>query len=829
MRAPMSWLREYVTVDATTEEIAHRLAISALDVERVIDVGVPDVDGNLGRFLVGRVLEVEAHPNADRLRVCQVDVGEGDARQIVCGAWNFEAGATVAVALPGAFLPIFDQPLDERELRGQASRGMILAEDEVGLGDDHAGIMVLPDGPEPGTPLVDVLPIRDQVLDVTPTVNRVDLLSMVGLAREVAALLGGELHPPAPEDPEIVDAEEVDIAIEDFAACPRYIGRVFRDVAIGPSPQWLRSRLFLADMRSISNVVDVTNYVMHVWGSPLHAFDRTKLAGGRIVVRHARAGEELRTLDGTLRHLAADDLLITDGERAVALAAIMGGEESEVTEQTSEVLLEAANFEPLGILRSSERLALRTAGSNRWEKGVDPHLAEPAAVLASRMLVDLAGARMTGHADVHDGLPERPVVRLRPERASRVIGLDVPPEEQRATLLGLGFDVSDAWDVTVPTWRARDVTREIDVIEEVARPLLDRVPLTMPLRRHVRGRLTKEQRLRRVVEDTLVGAGLSEAYTWSLVASDPSPEAIRLPSPMTSEQAILRTTIVPGLVEAARTGVDAGSDDVALFEIARVYLPSGEQLPDEHWRVAGVVAGGYEVVKGVLETLYGALGLELRVARAATRAAPPGEGCADGRRVVRRVAPDAHRGHLGGVRARPRDALRGRSGAGRLRGRPHVPGDAPGHRGRRGRGRRGRRARRCCARGSRTAPARGSRVRRLSRRPGRRRAQVGRDPSRVPVARADAHRGRGDDRFEIASSPRSRSASGPSFAREAVRSTAGRLKRPAEDTERVTDRAAARTCSSSWWCGGRRRADELFRPSGPVPLSRRLRSSACAR
>ena len=274
---------------------------SALEVERVIDVGVPDVDGNLGRFLVGRVLEVEAHPNADRLRVCQVDVGEGDARQIVCGAWNFEAGATVAVALPGAFLPIFDQPLDERELRGQASRGMILAEDEVGLGDDHAGIMVLPDGPEPGTPLVDVLPIRDQVLDVTPTVNRVDLLSMVGLAREVAALLGGELHPPEPEDPAVVDAEDVDVAIEDFDGCPRYIGRVFRDVAIGPSPQWLRSRLFLADMRSISNVVDVTNYVMHVWGSPLHAFDRAKLADGRIVVRRARAGEELRTLDGTLR------------------------------------------------------------------------------------------------------------------------------------------------------------------------------------------------------------------------------------------------------------------------------------------------------------------------------------------------------------------------------------------------------------------------------------------------------------------------------------------------------------------------------------------------
>ena len=417
MKAPLSWLREYVTVDATVDEIAYRLAISSLEVERVIDVGVPDVDGNVGRFLVGRVLEVEAHPNADRLRVCQVDVGEGGARQIVCGAWNFESGATVAVALPGAYLPIFDEPLDERELRGQASRGMILAEDEIGLGEDHAGIMLLPHGPEPGTPLVDVLPIRDHVLDVIPTVNRVDLLSMVGLAREVAALLGGELHPPAPDDPTIVDAEEVDVTIDDFAACPRYIGRVFRDVAIGPSPQWLRSRLYLADTRSISNVVDVTNYVMHVWGSPLHAFDRAKLSGGRIAVRHARDGEEVRTLDGTLRRVGPDDLLITDGERPVALAAIMGGEDSEVTDGTTEVLLEAANFEPMGILRSSERLALRTAGSNRWEKGVDPYLAEPAAILASRMLVDLAGARLTGHADVHAGLPERAVVRLRPERA----------------------------------------------------------------------------------------------------------------------------------------------------------------------------------------------------------------------------------------------------------------------------------------------------------------------------------------------------------------------------------------------------------------------------
>ena len=626
MRVPLSWLREYVTVDATAEEIAERLAISAFDdVERVRDIGVPDEDGNLGRFLVGKVVDVSPHPNADRLRVCQVDVGEGDARKIVCGAWNFEAGATVAVALPGAILPILEAPLDERELRGQRSRGMILAEDEVGLGDDHAGIMLLPDEVEPGTPLLDVLPIRDQVLDVAPTPNRVDLLSMVGVAREVAALLDGELHPPAPEDPPLVDEEPVDVTVDDLVGCPRYIGRVFRDVQVGPSPQWLRTRLYLADMRSISNVVDVTNYVMHVWGSPLHAFDRKKLAGGRIVVRRARPGEELRTLDGTLRKLEPTDLMITDGAKSVALAAIMGGEDSEVGEDTTEVLLEAANFEPIGILRSSERLGLRTAGSNRWEKGVDPYLAEPAAVLASFMLVGLAGARMTGHVDVHGELPQRPVVRLRPERSERVIGRAVAPEAQRRTLEKLDFEVSADWDVTVPTWRARDVTREIDLIEEVARPLLDQIPYTMPLRRHVQGRLTKDQRVRRQVEDVLVGTGLSEAYTWSLVRWDPHPNAIRLPDPMTSEQAILRTTVIPGLVEAAKTALDVGADHVGLFEIARVYYPSGEQLPNEGWHVGAVVEGGFGRAKGILETLYDALHVGLRVRRGSHVLLHPGK------------------------------------------------------------------------------------------------------------------------------------------------------------------------------------------------------------
>jgi phenylalanyl-tRNA synthetase beta chain len=448
---------------------------------------------------------------------------------------------------------------------------------------------------------------------------------MVGIAREVAALLEGELHLPDPEDPPLVADEPLDIRVEDFAGCPRYIGRAFRNVRVRPSPQWLRTRLHLAGMRAISNVVDVTNYVMHVWGSPLHAFDRALLAGGRIVVRRAREGETLRTLDGTLRELRPTDLMITDGERSVALAAIMGGLESEVSDQTTEVLLEAANFEPIGILRTSERLALRTEGSNKWEKGVDPYAAEPAAVLASRLLVDLTGAEPVGSVDVNDGLPERPRATLRPERASRLIGLEVAEDEQRSLLVRLGFEVDDAWTVTVPTWRARDVTREIDLVEEVARVVLDRIPYTLPLRRLVAGHLSPEQRFRRALEDVLVGAGFSEAYTWSLTPSDPDPAALRLPDPMSIEQAVLRTTLLHGLVEAARINVDAGNESIRLFELARVYLPSGEQLPDEHWHVGGIADGGFEAARAAVETIYDAFHLPLDVRRASLAHLHPGK------------------------------------------------------------------------------------------------------------------------------------------------------------------------------------------------------------
>ena len=625
MRVPLTWLREYVEFEASAVELARRLTISSLEVERVLELGPPDTDGNLGRFLVGKVVEAGKHPYADRLQLCLVDVGEGEPRQIVCGAWNFGAGATVAVGLPGALLPGADEPLREAKLRGEASRGMILSERELQVGADHGGILVLEDGLEPGTPLADVLPIHEHVLQVLPTMNRVDLLSVYGVAREVAALFDCELRPMPGVDPPILHPEFVDVTVDDQGGCPRYVGRVFRGVRLGPSPAWLRARLHAADLRAISNVVDVTNYVMHALGSPLHAFDLQKLAGGKIVVRRAHEGEELRTLDGQQRRLEPADLVIADGRRAVALAAIMGGLETEVTDATTDVLLEAANFEPIGILRSSERHGLRTAGSNRWEKGVDPHIALQAAIYASELVVEVAGAELTGSVDVHGALPERPVVQLRPERSDRVIGLAVSPEEQRGILEGLGFDAADDWRVTVPTWRARDVTREIDLVEEVARVVLDRVPFTQPLRRHVRGRLSQEQRLRRLVEDVLTGAGFSEAYTWSLQPDDPDPAAIRLPDPMSSEQGVLRTTLLRGLIDAARTNADAGNESIALFEVARVYLPAGRQLPDERWRVGGIAEGGFDAAKGAVELLHGTLHVELDVRRATRPFLHPGK------------------------------------------------------------------------------------------------------------------------------------------------------------------------------------------------------------
>ncbi|HST25242.1 MAG TPA: phenylalanine--tRNA ligase subunit beta [Gaiellaceae bacterium] len=606
MDVPVSWLREYVSFDLPVEELGRRLVFTSCEVERVVRRGVLDEDGNLGRFLVGRVLEAEKHPNADRLQLCRVDVGEGDARQIVCGAWNFGAGATVAVALPGARLPN-GLELEQRKVRGELSDGMILAEDEVELGSDHAGIMLLDGSLEPGTPLADVLPLSDDVLEIKTEYNRPDLTCVYGIAREVSALLDVELAPPPGLEPERAGDEPVDIQIEDLQGCPRYIGRLFRDVAVGESPPWLKARILGAGMRPISNVVDVTNYVMLALGSPLHAFDLDRLAGGRIVVRRARPGESIRTLDGTERQLTTEELVIADAERPVAVAGIMGGEETEVSDATGSVLLEAANFDQLTVLRSGERLHMRSEAQTRWEKGVAPEIAEQAAVYATQLLVEVAGARWTGATDVKADFPERPVIRLRSERAEQVVGIPIAAAEQRQRLTRLGFEVDGEWNVRVPAWRAGDVKREIDLVEEVARFRLEEVPPTMPERTEMFGRLTHEQRLRRAVSDLLVGCGFVEAYTYSLQASDPDPAALTLPVPLSEQQRVLRTTLLFGLVRAAQHNLNTGNGEVALFEVAHVYLPAGGPLPNEPWRLGAVVPGGFFRAKGIVEEIFGLL------------------------------------------------------------------------------------------------------------------------------------------------------------------------------------------------------------------------------
>jgi phenylalanyl-tRNA synthetase beta chain len=615
LKVPLSWLRDYVEVDVPVAELAQRLLFTSCEVVGVETHGVVDTDGNLGLYRVGRVLEAGKHPNADRLQLCVVDVGEAEPRQIVCGAWNFSAGATVAVALPGAVLPD-GRTLERATLRGSVSDGMILSEQELELGDDHTGIIVLADAWEPGSPLHDALPLTDTVLELETSHNRPDLLGVYGIARDVSAILDAELAAPPGVDPEPAGDEPVQIEIDDLDGCPRYIGRLFRDVEIGPSPYWLKARLIASGMRPISNVVDVTNYVMHALGSPLHAFDFDTLPGGRIGVRRAKKGERVRTLDGQDRNLEPEDLLITDGERPIAIAGIMGGEETEVSDSTSSVLLEAANFEPVGIMRSSERLRLRSEASNRWEKGQDPEAALQAARFATELLVSLTGARWSGHADVRADPQPAPTIAYRPERAEQVTGLEIEDAEQRRRLERLGFEVGDDWTVHVPTWRAGDVTREIDVVEEVARFDLERVPATQPLRSELSGRLTKAQRIRRHIQDTLAGYGLAEAYTWSLLPDDPVPGAIRLPEPLSSEQAVLRTALADGLIASAERNVDAGNADIALFELAHVYLPSGDELPDERWHVGGVVEGGFSRAKGIVEGLYAALHVEASFERA---------------------------------------------------------------------------------------------------------------------------------------------------------------------------------------------------------------------
>jgi phenylalanyl-tRNA synthetase beta chain len=585
MRVPVAWLRSYCDPGTSAEEIADALTMAGDKLERLHRTGV----GHVSRFLTGRVLKVDRHPHADRLTVCRVDVGRPEPQTIVCGAPNVAAGQTVAVALPGAVMPDGTE-LREAKLRGVASSGMILAEDEVGIGDDHFGIMVLPGDLPVGAPLAEHLPIADEALELEITPNRPDLMGVYGVARDLHAVTAA----PLAEDPTARDAEPAGddrahdhVSIEiDPEICLRFTARVFEGVRVGPSPLWLKQRLMAAGQRPISNVVDITNYVMLATAQPLHAFDLDEVRGSRIVVRRAGEGETMTTLDGVGRTFDSDAALVSDAEGPSGIAGIMGGQISEVSDRTTRVLMEVATWVGPNIMRTSRTLALRTEASARFEKQLHPEQAMAAQRLAARLMVELCGAQMLpGTVDVYPNpLPPREV-SLRLERMERLLGEHVERERADGILERLGFAPrreDGRIAVTVPPWRDSDVQREADLIEEVARVHgLDKLPTTMPSREQAVGRLTASQRLRRRVEDLLRDRGLDECITYSFT----SPAAVerlrlgeapllRLENPLSEELSVMRPLLLPGLLDAARHNAAHGRPDVRLFESAHVYSPA---------------------------------------------------------------------------------------------------------------------------------------------------------------------------------------------------------------------------------------------------------------
>jgi phenylalanyl-tRNA synthetase beta chain len=645
MKVPLSWLHEYVEPELDAAALASRLALTGTEVERVVHHGVPSVES----FTIGRVLSAEQHPDADRLRVCMVDLGAEAPAQIVCGAPNVAAGQTVAVAQPGAVLPDGTK-LRKAKLRGVESAGMILSEPELQIGVDRDGIMVLADDSlVPGTPLADVLPIASDVLELEITPNRPDCLGVYGVAREVHAATGAALAPaPWAEDlgtSGAVAGAAVEVETE---RCKRFMARVFEDMTVGPSPAWLKARLMAAGQRPISNVVDVTNYAMLLTGQPLHAFDLDRVAGGRLVVRDGREGDELATLDGEPRRLDADMVVICDEDGPTSLAGVMGGARSEVHEGTRRVLLESATWDGPNIQRTSTRLALRSEASGRYEKGLAPEQAQDALAVATRLLVELCGARVApGTLDVAGPAGwdrSHAVIRLRDARVSGLLGAPIARERSAEILSALGFGVAqadDGLDVTVPAFRRNDVTREADLIEEVARiDGVDKLPATLPASGHAVGRLTPAQRLKRLAADTLAAAGLHEAIGWSwsapeladrlrLPADDPRRAAVVVENPMSAEHAQMRTTLLGSLLDVARRNVTHGTPDVAIFESGAVYRPvGGEPLPAEpftvgvlltgavrapSWREPAPPAADFFAAKGVLAALLSALRVEWSV------------------------------------------------------------------------------------------------------------------------------------------------------------------------------------------------------------------------
>jgi phenylalanyl-tRNA synthetase beta chain len=588
MNVPYSWLREYCDPGLDPEALADRLVMTGTEVERIGVAGPPQADN----FVVGKVKAAERHPDADRLRVCTVDVGEGE-RTIVCGAPNVGAGQTVAVALPGARMP-GGEKLRKAKLRGVASEGMILSARELEVGEDRDGILVLDDGLQAGAPLAQALPLAEPVLEIEVTPNRVDCFGVYGVAREAHAITGAPLAPepwaedaPAEGAGEAGEAASVTVEVPDL--CPRFTARVFEDVRVGPSPLWLAARLAAAGQRPINNVVDITNYVMLLTAQPLHAFDLDEVRGGALRIRTAAEGEKMTTLDGIERTFDAETVLVCDADGPSGIAGVMGGQISEVSERTTRVLLEVATWNGTNILRTSRRLGLRSEASARFEKQLHPALCIRAQAIASRLLVEVCGAKLVpGMIDVAAEPPERRSLLLRAARVEGLLGMRISQADQATYLERLGFEVEPEGEdlrVEVPPDRYYDVTREVDLIEEVARVhgIDEHLPTTLPAVAGRVGGLSREQRLRRRAEDELGDLGFDQVVGWSFTdpgeparlripAEDARAKPILLANPLSEDHSAMRTMVLGSLLDVAAQNVARGATSLALFEAGAVYL-----------------------------------------------------------------------------------------------------------------------------------------------------------------------------------------------------------------------------------------------------------------
>ncbi len=655
MRVPLLWLREYCSPELDTARLADRLTMTGTKVEAIHHHGV----AGLENFVVARVLSAERHPEADRLTVCSVDDGAGPPRQIVCGAPNVAAGQTVAVARPGAVLPD-GAKLGKVKLRGIESDGMILAEDELAIGTDHDGILVLEaDGAQPGTPLTELIELSTDVLELEITSNRPDCLGLFGVARELHAATGAPLSPPPWNDDPGTEGpvQGATVEVQSPELCPRFTARVFDEVKIGPSPPWLKARLMAAGQRPISNVVDISNYVMLVTGQPVHAFDLDRVAGSRLVVRRARDREQVQTLDGQTRTLDSEMVVIEDEQGPTSIAGVMGGARSEVDDDTTTVLMEMANWDGPNIHRTSLKLGLRSEASARLEKQLQPEQTLEAQAVATRLMIELCGARLRpGTIDVGGPGPEPVTIRLREERVTGLLGLSIPRERQQEILRALEFqtaEADDGLDVKPPAFRRGDVSREADVIEEVARLYgLEKLPATLPSRHGAYGRLTPRQLQRRRAADVLTAQGLDEVVGWSFNGPDvgrrlrlgPEQPELELENPMSIEQSRMRRTLLGSLLDVTAVNRARGATALRLFEAGAVFLPlDGERLPAEPLHVAAVLCGpvrpatwrdsqppaaDFFAVKGVLESLLDALRAEYALERSAEAFLHPGANAA---------------------------------------------------------------------------------------------------------------------------------------------------------------------------------------------------------